>query len=221
MHDSFTKKNTMKNIIKLGMAAAILCGATALQAASVTIDNHSFENGGGLPAAPPATTWNNNVPDGWQKTGGVGMQNISADATTGTDGEIVVFLQTGAISQNITASILGNAVAAGDLFTLTLAATNQNGSPTFDFDIQDGFGGSLIGGPVTSAPNSPANPTYADAVVVGTVDTASADVVLVLSNSAGQTRIDNVRLDLVQVPEPSSSALLGLAGMALIFRRRK
>jgi len=194
-----------------------LVSSASLHAASVTINTHSFESSAaGLPA-----TWNNNVPDGWTKTGTTGLQNIAGSGATGTDGDYVVFLQTGGISQDISAGIIGGGVNVGDVFTLTLAATNQNGSPTFDFDIQDGGGASLIGGAVTSSPASPANPTYADIVVMGTVDTAASPVFLVLSNTGGQTRIDNVRLDLVAVPEPSSAALLGLGGLALLLRRRK
>jgi hypothetical protein len=32
---------------------------------------------------------------------------------------------------------------------------------------------------------------------------------------------DEVRLDIAAVPEPSTTALLGLGGLALILRRRK
>jgi hypothetical protein len=32
---------------------------------------------------------------------------------------------------------------------------------------------------------------------------------------------DSVNLNITSVPEPSSTALLGLGGLALIFRRRK
>ncbi len=199
------------------MAVALLCGASALHAASVTINNHSFENGAGLPL--PAPDWNNNTPDGWTKSGGGGMQASSPDPT-GIDGSVYVFLEGGSASltQNITASILGGAVNPGDIFTLTLAADNSNNSPTFDFDIQDGFGASLIGGPVTS---STLTTEFADYDVVGTVDTASSDIVLYIETNGPQVLIDNVRLDLVQVPEPSSTALLGLGGLALILRRRK
>lgn len=208
-------------LIKYMMIGWLSCAS--VQAAAVSINNHSFETGAGLPPAPPAQAWNNNVPEGWTRpSGNTGLQNISGDgATVGADGDFVVFLQNGGIAQDITGAIPGFSVMPGDAFTLTLAATNQNGSPEFEFDIQDDFGFSLIGGAVSSSPALPGNPTYEDRVVTGTVDTASPVVILVLSNDGGQTRIDNVRLDLVQVPEPSSAALLGLGGLALILRRRK
>ncbi|MGB0993073.1 MAG: PEP-CTERM sorting domain-containing protein [Akkermansiaceae bacterium] len=198
-----------------------LVSAASLQAASVSITNHSFETGAGLPPAPPATVWNNNTPDGWTSPGGIGLQNTTGEGAVGNDGDIVVFIQTGSIAQNITGSILGNSVSVGDVFTLTVAATDQNGAPDFEFDIQDDFGASLIGGPVTSTTLLPDNPIYTDAVLTGTVDTDSPIALLVIQRTGGQVRIDNVRLDLVQVPEPSSAALLGLGGLALILRRKK
>ena len=206
----------MKLHTKLTLAMVILATASSIHAASVSINNHSFETGAGLPADPG---WNNNTPDGWTRTGGGGMQNSDPDPT-GIDGGVYVFLEggTGTMTQNITASIMGGTVNPGDVFTLTLAADNSNNSPTFDFDIQDGFGGSLIGGAVSSATLTGA---FADYDVIGTVDTASSDVVLMFKTNGPQVLVDNVRLDLVQVPEPSSTALLGLGGLALILRRKK
>lgn len=206
----------IKTTITALCASAMI--STVSHAASVFINNHSFEDG----IVPAPGGWSTSAPDGWtQPSGTSGIQNVSGGSETGIDGSIIAFLQGGALQQDL-ATTIASTVAIGDQFQLTLAATNQNGSPTFDFDIQNSSGVSLIGGAVTSSPASPANPTYADIVVNGTVDTASTEVFLVLSNSAGQTRIDNVRLDYVSaVPEPSSAALLGLGGIALILRRKK
>lgn len=206
----------IKTTITALCASAMISSVS--HAASVFINNHSFEDGATVPAAGG---WNNSAPDGWTTSGTTGLQDVTGGSETGIDGTVVVFLQGGTLQQDLTTTI-ANTVSIGDQFQLTLAATNQNGSPTFDFDIQNSSGVSLIGGAVTSSPASPANPTYADIVVNGTVDTASTEVFLVLSNVSGQTRIDNVRLDYVSaVPEPSSSALLGLGGIALILRRKK
>jgi len=199
-------------------SALMLASALASQAATVVINNHSFENGTNL---PPVDGWNGNDPEGWTTTGNVGLQDVTSTAPAGIDGHVVVFIQTGELLQDITASISGGSISVGDVFTLTLAATNQNSLPTFDFDIQNTSGTSLIGGPVTSSPDAPTGDIYADIVVTGTVDTASSDIVLSIGSSGGQIRVDNARLDIVPVPEPSSAALLGLGGIALILRRRK
>lgn len=199
-------------------SALILGSAVASQAATVTINNHSFENGTNL---PNEDGWTNNDPEDWTTTGTVGLQDVTTSAPAGIDGHVVVFLQTGELLQNITTSISGGMISAGDVFTLTLAATNQNGGPTFDFDIQNTAGTSLIGGAITSSPNAPGGNIYGDIVVTGTVDTASSDIVISIGASTGQIRVDNIQLDLTAVPEPSSAALLGLGGLALILRRRK
>lgn len=203
-----------------------LASAASLQAASVSITNHSFEDGAG---APTPGNWNNNTPDGWTSAGGHGMQSDVVNPS-GIDGNVFGFLEGGATGdltggsfiQSISAVLPGGSVTIGDAFTLTLAALNQNGSPSFDFDIRDNadpsLGSSLIGGAVQSVAVSGA---WADYVVLGTVATSSTDVFLILNTNGPQVRIDNVRLDLVVVPEPSSSALLGLGGLALILRRRR
>ncbi|MGB0993072.1 MAG: PEP-CTERM sorting domain-containing protein [Akkermansiaceae bacterium] len=213
----------MKKIIT---TLCLLASGLTLQAASVSINNHSFENGAGVPAPG---NWNNNTPADWNAYGSKGMQ---ADATppAGTDGAAFGFLQGGAtgnlnggsFTQDI-ATAVGGTINPGDVFTLTLAAVNQNASPSFDFDIRDNadpsLGSSLIGG--TQQSGAVAGGTWADYVVMGTVDTASSNVFLVINTNGGQVRVDNVRLDIEPVPEPSSAALLGLGGLALILRRRK
>ncbi|MGB0774369.1 MAG: PEP-CTERM sorting domain-containing protein [Akkermansiaceae bacterium] len=210
---------------KLILTLSLIASTASLHAASVSINNHSFENGANVPAPG---NWNTNTPEDWNAYGSKGMQ---ADAVppAGTDGAIFGFLQGGgtgnlnggSFTQDITTAV-GGTINPGDTFTLTLAALNQNVSPSFDFDIRDNAdpstGNSLIGGTQQSGTVSGA---WADYVVAGTVDTASSSVFLVINTNGNQVRVDNVRLDLVQVPEPSSTALLGLGGLALILRRRK
>ncbi|WP_428835615.1 PEP-CTERM sorting domain-containing protein [Rubritalea halochordaticola] len=40
-------------------------------------------------------------------------------------------------------------------------------------------------------------------------------------SAGGQSRLDNLSVVITSIPQPSSTALLGLGGLALIFRRRK
>ena len=201
----------IKYILRLALVAAGICSA---QAASVTIANHSFETGAGVPAPG---NWNNNAPEGWSVAGSVGMQ-ADNPAPAGTDGTVFTFVQgdDSSLLQDI-AGGAGSTTIAGDLFTLTVAAFNQNGSPSFDFDLTDFSGVSLIGGPQTV----PVAGDWADYTVPGLVDTASSEVRLVLNANGGQIRFDNVRLDVQSVPEPGSTALLGLASLSLLLRRKR
>ena len=208
----------MKLLTKIITALFTLIAASSLNAAMVTINNHSFENGANIPAVGD---WNNNDPEDWivdESGGQIGMQADTVPDPN-IDGAVFSFVQgdTSSLIQEILTGP-GSSVATGGVFTLTVAAVNQNASPSFDFDIQDFGGNSLIGGPVNTAVAG----GWTDYVAMGTVDTAGGTVQLVLNSNGPQIRLDNVRLDYVApVPEPSSTALLGLGGLALILRRKK
>ena len=193
-----------------------LASAASLQAASVSIVNADFQDPTG---APGDGSYNGATPADWNGYGSLGMQNEAGNIFAYLQGGATGDLTGGTLTQDISASV-GGVVTIGDVFTLTLAAVNQNASPSFDFDIRDNadpsLGSSLIGGAVQSGTVSGG---WADYVVLGTVDTSSTDVFLILNTNGPQVRVDNVRLDLV--PEPSSSALLGLGGLTLILRRKR
>lgn len=218
----------IKSLLLVGgillMALTNIC-----QADVVAINNHSFETGAGVPTPG---NWNNNTPDGWSAFGSKGMQSDAVNPA-GIDGNVFGFLEGGAagdltggtFSQDITAAI-GGSTNIGDIFTLTLAATSQNASPSFDFDIRTAAdpltGSSLIGGAVASSPPLSGGGIWGDRVVIGTVSTASSSVWLIINTNGPQVRVDNVRLDLVSaVPEPGTFGLLGIGMAALGLRRRR
>lgn len=62
--------------------------------------------------------------------------------------------------------------------------------------------------------------TYGDAIVSGTA-TDGHDVALRFDGATSSAIIDNVSVDVTTIPEPSTFALFGLGGLALILRRRK
>lgn len=67
----------------------------------------------------------------------------------------------------------------------------------------------------------PANVTYEGAFISGNAIVSDAfNVVSIISTEAGNN-ISNLTFSSNAVPEPSSTALLGLGGLALIMRRRK
>ena len=87
-------------------------------------------------------------------------------------------------------------------------------------------------GPSGTVPDGPSNNAQWDTLTVSwTATAAEAGQFLgiafgVIDNADGiQSEFDNVRLDAVAapvaIPEPSTAALLGLGGLALVLRRRK
>ena len=196
-------------------SALILGSVVASQAAMVTLTNADFE----LPGSPD-NSWSNTKPTGWTATN-AGIQD--RDPAVGVI-NTVVFLQGGSsLIQEISADLaIGAAVAIGDTFDFSILALNANSSAWIGFDIQDNLGASLIGGFQDVAITT----SYSTIPISGTVDTASTSVFLAIRNNQGsavssQALIDDVTLDYTPVPEPSSAALLGLGGLALILRRRK
>ena len=198
-------------------SALIFGSAIVLQAATVSIANADFESSTG--DLPGDGGWNNNNPSDWIVTGSVGMQD--GDSTEGVT-NYLIFIQgaDSSVAQDISAdAVIGGSVTVGDKFDLSALARNTNASPTFDFDIQDASGNSLIGGAVISSTLNIGS--LATATASGTIDTASTEVFLFIRANGAQFLLDDVSLDYTVVPEPSSAALLGLGGLALILRRRK
>jgi hypothetical protein len=229
-------KMKLNKTLSLATAMGTLALATSANAASIAIVNHSFEDGDLT---------------GWTNTGVVSLtvtQPVDAnyagstvgDLPSPADGDFAATLTLGGnygyIKQNT-----GVLVEEGLTYTLTVAvgARDDAGLP----DITDPASVLVRIGDGDGSP-FPATITQtlllggAGLVAGGFIDvTASftavaADVGKELSILIGASRVggdtggtfdfDNVRLtDSTVVPEPSSTALLGLGGLALILRRRK
>ena len=215
--------------IKRGLTAIAGLALTAGSVNAATIANFSFEDDVVADGA-----FSDGVASGWVISGGtVGTQDFSAaqGAPAATDGE-----QHGTISFSGSMSQLTSfTIADGETYTLTVdvgqvhnfsdsvgtislygstlglgtALSNTNGT-ALQADIAPGAGAYLLNQTVTYTALASGDPF------------AGQQLGIVFTNSAGtQTLYDNVRLDIVPVPEPSSAALLGLGGLALILRRRK
>lgn len=92
--------------------------------------------------------------------------------------------------------------------------------------VSSGFGGTAtsISGALTGSGFYTKTFTIADLAISGVTTAGDLDYYLIQfakneDGNAGTTSIDN--FSLTAVPEPSSAALLGLAGLVLILRRRK
>ena len=223
----------MKMKTTMSLAAAMGCLALTVGSANaaITIVNHSFESTdvtANLSANPSSTTM-----PGWTTIAGTeyladrntGTLGSNTDPTPDADGEQFLLTKGGGAYQ-----VTSEAMAANTVYTLTVDIgdrTNQ-GFPTVDMRIGTGstFGANLLAATVVSntTPTNAGTTTDGWETWVYTftngagVPTESLRVEL-FDTGGGQALFDNVRLE--AVPEPTTTALLGLGGLALILRRRR
>jgi hypothetical protein len=220
------------------MGSLILSAGTA-NAATVIVGNHSFEDdgagsGGGISKAP------------WMRSGGT-SNNISIQEYSGL-GTSIDPVPDGSATSHYTNStgdniyqVLVATLAANTTYTLKVDVGDRNNltaqagsinlgyvsaTPTGDND----YGLNLLSAtvvndtvPVNGAGANDGWETWESTFTTGAAPTGLGQALRIeLVTSAGvQTLWDNVRLDAETVPEPSTTALLGLGGLALILRRRK
>jgi len=212
-----------------------LSACTGASSAALTAINLSFETGG----QPPA---------GWSIQASTGSQAISGEdfRTAGdpdnwypdsTAGNTVQLLEmdnaneSGYYGQQLTG------VAEAGTYTWSLAdvgvtnfAANAGAILSYGFSLD---GTSFIGGSSTTlvegvdifSPNNNATGQYNGSVSY-TATGAETNLYILFERPAGHTgrstvAVGSTTLDFVAAPEPSSTALLGLGGLALILRRRK
>ena len=149
----------------------------------------------------------------WSGDGNFGTMEDPGNANAITNTSLSVLLSGAGATYTISR-------AADTSYRLTLLAASGDGSNAkWDNTVNDGSGG------VLQSTTHAANGLYYH---VFDISSGSSDVVITTSvvNTAGAgashygltgVAFDNV----VTVPEPSSTALLGLGGLALILRRRK
>ena len=227
----------MKNKKRTSMTlAATVAASLALSASSnaVVIMNPSFEvddvaNGG----------FTNGLATGWDTAGNVtGTQDfVSGTAPTATDGEqhgVVSFQVFNALPTSLS-QLTPHTINAGDTITLTVdvgqvGAFSGSEATISLYGSTLGLGTALsnTNGTALQAGIAPASGAYLLNQTVTYTALASGDpfagqqIGILFLNSVGtQTLFDNVRLDIVAVPEPGSLALLSLGGLALLRRRRK
>lgn len=101
-------------------------------------------------------------------------------------------------------------------YTIQLVQSSDNAAGFTDSPVFDSDGGALLGTLINSTTGSGAIGGATDAL------TLSSDTLFVDPNiRAGSARGTISAVILTSVPEPSSSVLLGLGGLALFLRRRK
>lgn len=211
-------------------------------AASITVNDHSFETNAGGDLAPGG--WSDDLSPDWEERDGP-VSNVSFEehiAGFAADGTDHVGVNTGVYLWQDT----GVALAPNTRYTLTIAAGNRGGQSGAGNATTFGLlaGASTLGvanyadtaaviadGALTLASSSvdatvlAAAGTFADApsLVFTTGATVPSENVVILLGADGagaRSHFDNIRLDATAIPEVSSTLLGALAGLFLLRRRR-
>ncbi|MGB0992684.1 MAG: PEP-CTERM sorting domain-containing protein [Akkermansiaceae bacterium] len=208
----------------------------AVQAATVTlIDGSSTAN---VRNGAFTTTTN------WVETGtaGDGVQYLTNNnnnlAGSSAGDNVVVGVVTGTGATRWVGQDTGHTIALGDQFTLDFDWRNASGwgaAETIDaflfYTNDDTIGGTRTNLFSFNTGGETANNTWENesfAQTAGVADAGAVGKTLFLSiqsasgvSSGSFSRLDDVTLVVDTVPEPSSTALLGLGGLALVLRRKK
>lgn len=227
-----TKKLAMLPAMVVGSALSVYSLSNTASAANLLL-NPGFEVAGGG-GATDADGWNEVVggPTGTVTRGtvmpAVGSGHAFIDFTNGAPGPGGAYF----IEQNQGANTIDNGLNYDFSFFAKTDTTDFTGVNIFyqvqwlDQDGSDGGGfkggveTSITGDLTSSYQEFSANnidvPDGADSFLIRFQISAGA-----VDNISANLYVDSVSLDVTQVPEPSSSALLGLGGLALVLRRRK
>ena len=223
--------DTTKIMMRLAAIAGLALASSANAATTITVLNASFEDtdvADGTAGATPAS---------WTGTGAVGTQDFNTSGATGhlpvaTDGEQHAYTNGTNNGLGTLSQVTGHTIVAGETYTLTVDvgqvhAFSGSEARIWFFGDTGGVGTNFAENAGIVANNQ--GLYLVDQTVTFTAGAGEAGQSLGVAISGGtntdpgtrQVLFDNVRLEFDVVPEPSSAALLGLGGLALIFRRRK
>lgn len=226
-------KKIIQTIVALGLTAPLL------HAASITVADHSFEDG----SAPNVGDWSDDLSPDWSERDGENNPNafeeqiadFSADGTNhvGVVSGYYIWQDTGVALQPNTQYTLniaaGNRLNQTDPTNLTtyaiLAGTTNLGTVSYaDTASVIADTALTLAAETWNASAGTAAGTFADApaLVFTTGDTVPAENVTIFlgADGVGRSHFDNIRLDATPIPEPSASLIGALAGLMLLRRRR-
>lgn len=226
-------KKIIQTIVALGLTAPLL------HAASITVADHSFEDG----SAPNDGDWSDDLSPDWSERDGENNPNafeeqiagFSADGTNhvGVNSGYYIWQDTGvALAPNTQYTLniaAGNRAGQTDPTNLTtyaiLAGTTNLGTVSYaDTASVIADTALTLAAETWNASTGTAAGTFADApaLVFTTGDTVPAENVTIFlgADGVGRSHFDNIRLDATPIPEPSASLIGALAGLMLLRRRR-
>ncbi|MDG0993874.1 MAG: PEP-CTERM sorting domain-containing protein [Akkermansiaceae bacterium] len=225
-----TKNNTHTKSTLAALAGLALAAGAAHAATPITILNAGFDLAADGSAGPPAH--NGTAVYGWNQSGVAGAERTdTASGPTGdTDPELYFYLG-GSIDQTVS-----SAWTSGDTFTLGMIAHNATWGTTGVMRVQlrlasddtvlwdsgaVDVSGTVSGGAYTGTGHIYSWDIEASTFTAGT---DGDDLNIRIAHEGALNTypyIDDVSLSFDAVPEPSTTALFGLGGLALILRRRK
>ena len=199
----------LNNKTTMSLAAAMGCLAMSATTASAALTNLSFES-----ALNSATDWD--------QTGAAANTRGATGGLTPTDGTSQVWINGGTTIYQDSGII----IEVGNTYTLTVdvGVTSPFDAHTGTFRLYGSaldFGSALAGAEKSVVTTQSVWELNETTSFVATGVEAGQTLGIALTTTGTQTEWDNVRLTITPVPEPSSAALLGLGGLALILRRRK
>jgi hypothetical protein len=159
---------------------------------------------------------------------GADLSSVGATETGGLGTGTIIFTVlyeqtggTGITDINGRVSVTGgndNRIEFGETLTSTITLTSINGYTGIDLsDLSIGFTNATLantGGTVNTT-------TASGTVITTNSDFAASSFLTIAPQSGGQATLTAYTIELTAVPEPSSTALLGLGALALLIRRRR
>ncbi|QQL45586.1 PEP-CTERM sorting domain-containing protein [Sulfuriroseicoccus oceanibius] len=214
--------------MKKTMMTALFAGAAMMGAANAAVLIGDGVNNGGFVSTTTGRTegtaltdWTITGAKVWLNTGGSTLTTAPFGADVAANSRSVQLEDDG----GVTLTSAAVALVAGESLTFAIdwLTAGSGAEHTLTMDLWDGSNSIALG--VLSTTGGPTSYTQFDsAASVGV--SGNYQLRMTLTGGAGQGRdihVDRVYLESTAqaVPEPSSTALLGLGGLALILRRRK
>lgn len=201
----------------LAAFAGLALTATSANAALLAVDFGAgpVESGfvGQSAASATHSTTAGNITAAW--TGGIAF-NYAPPNTTGSNTDLYQdFFYTN--SGPMTLELSGPGISANTDYVLSFWSQYQAQARNTTFTAASGTVGTTLGPIATS--NAPATGLTDPIHFISGTFTSDGTGKLTISAGSNRPAVNGVQID--AVPEPSTTALLGLGGLALILRRRK